>query len=109
MAIITNLNEKKYMTTDPHYKELILRALEYHFPGSKVYLFGSRARGTNRPGADIDVAVDTGKPINFGEISRARVTLEHLPIPVNMDLVDLNSIPQEFKETILQEGISWKK
>lgn len=95
-------------SVNPHYKELILRAMEYHFPGAKVYLFGSRARRTHASGADIDLAVDTRKSIPFGEMSRARVTLEHLPIPVNLDLVDLHSIPQEFKETILQEGVLWK-
>lgn len=103
------LKEKNMVNNiNPDYKELILHALNYHFPGAKVYLFGSRARGTNLSGADIDVAVDAGQPISFGEMERARVTLEHLPIPVNMDLVDLHSIPPEFKQTILQEGIAWK-
>lgn len=102
------MNVTQSESVNPRYKELILRALEYHFPGAKVYLFGSRARRTHASGADIDVAVDAGKPIEFGEMARARVTLEHLPVPVNMDLVDLHSIPKEFKDTILQEGILWK-
>ncbi len=89
-------------------KNMILRALEYHFPGSKVYLFGSRARGTNRPGADIDLAIDIGSKADPHELNRARVTLEHLPIPFNVDIVDLHAVPQLLKDTILEEGIVWK-
>lgn len=93
---------------NPRYKELILRAMEYHFPGAAVYLFGSRARGTNKEGADIDIAVDGGTELDLHEISRARVTLNNLPFALKVDLVDMNYIPQELKELILKEGIKWK-
>jgi len=93
---------------NPDYKTMIMRAMDYHFPSAKIYLFGSRARGTNKPGADIDIAVDCGKQIAFGEMERARVTLEHLVIPVFIDLVDMHAIPDEFRKTIQEEGIEWK-
>lgn len=93
---------------NPKYKELILRAMEYHFPGAAVYLFGSRARGDNKEGADIDIAVDGDKELDLHEISRARVTLNNLPFALKVDLVDMNDIPQELKELILKEGIKWK-
>ncbi len=93
---------------NPKYKELILRAMEYHFPGAAVYLFGSSARGTNKEGADIDIAVDGGKELDLHEMSRARVTLNNLPFALEVDLVDMNDIPQELKELILKEGVKWK-
>lgn len=93
---------------NPEYKILIMRAMQYHFPSAKIYLFGSRARGTNNPGADIDIAVDTGMRIAFEEMERARITLEHLSIPVFIDLVDMCTIPEEFKKTIKEEGVEWK-
>ncbi len=92
---------------NPEYKVLIMRAMQYHFPSAKIYLFGSRARGTSNPGADIDIAVNAGMQIDFGEMERARVTLEHLSIPVFIDLVDMQTIPEEFKKTIQKEGIEW--
>lgn len=101
------MTEKKE-NLDPRYKNEILRALEYHFPGAKVILFGSRAQGTNQPGADIDIAIDAGKKIELGELVRARLTLENTIIPFNMDLVDLNRVPQELRDTILSKGIVWK-
>lgn len=98
----------KAETINPKYKDMILRAMEYHFPKAKIYLFGSRARGDNKPGSDIDLAVDTGERISTQEIWRARNTLENLLISLSIDLVDMNAIPSELKELILKEGIEWK-
>lgn len=93
---------------DPRYKKAVIRALEYHFPHAQIILFGSRAKGLSKPGADIDIAIDIGKPLKLRELSRAKVTLENLFIPLEVDLVDLNSIPEELKSAIKQEGILWK-
>lgn len=93
---------------NPHYQEQILRALEYHFPEAKVILFGSRARKTHAQGADVDIAVDCGNKIPIREITRARITLENLPISLTVDLVDFHNIPKILQETILNEGVLWK-
>ena len=91
------------------YKQLILEAMLYHFPRARVILFGSRARGDNKDVSDVDLAIDNeGKVIAFSEMSRARVTLEHLPIALTVDLVDFNLIPQLLKEEITREGKVWK-
>ncbi len=90
------------------YKNLILKAIAYHYPNAKVILFGSRARGTNRPGSDVDLALDINEPIKLSEMARIRVTLSNLPIALTMDIVDMNNIPNELKEIIAHEGIVWK-
>ena len=90
------------------YKNLILKAIAYHFPEAKVIIFGSRARGTNRPGSDVDLAIDIGAPIKLSEMARTRVTLTNLPIALEMDIVDMHNIPDELKQIILREGIVWK-
>lgn len=90
------------------YKNLILKAIAYHFEHAKLILFGSRARGTNRPGSDIDLAIDTGQPIKLREMSRIRITLANLPISLEMDIVDMNNISDELKQIILREGVEWK-
>ena len=90
------------------YKNLILKAIAYHFPEAKVILFGSRARGTNKSGSDIDLALDIGEPIKLREMARTRVTLENLPISLEIDIVDAHNIPDKLKEIIAHEGIVWK-
>lgn len=89
-------------------KDLIIRVLEALFPSVKIYLFGSRAKGTNRPASDIDLAIDIGRQLTFLELARAKEVLQGLYIPEKIDVVDMHAIAQEFKETILKEGIVWK-
>lgn len=93
---------------EERYKEKLLRALDYHFPGARIYLFGSRATGSAKPTADIDIAVDMGEEIDYLEIDRAWRTIDGLNIPYKVDLVDLQSVPEKMKQDILSEGILWK-
>lgn len=89
-------------------KEKIIRLLDALYPGVKIYLFGSRARGTNRPSSDIDLAIDTGNPLDFLEVTKAKNILEALNIPEKIDVVDFQSVPEDLKKIILSEGILWK-
>ena len=93
---------------NPHYKELILKAIAYHYPHAKVILFGSRARGDNSVGADIDLAIDIGTIIRLPEMARMRITLDNLPCALEIDIVDMHNIPIELKEIIQREGVVWK-
>lgn len=92
----------------PEYKQWIMKAIDYHFPTAKVILFGSRARGTNSPSADVDLAIDLGHPIKLHEMARARITLENIPLSLEFDIVDMHNIPVELKEIIIREGIVWR-
>lgn len=90
-------------------QKTIVRLLDALFPGVKVYLFGSRARGTNRLASDIDLALDVGRQLSFLEVAQARTVLESLRIPEKIDVVDIYSVPEELKETILKEGVEWQQ
>lgn len=94
---------------EERYKEKLLRALDYHFPKAIVYLFGSRATGSAKIGADIDIAVDVGKKVHYRDLDKARrTTIDDLNIPYEVDLVDLHAIPENMKQNILKSGIIWK-
>jgi len=89
-------------------KETVIRLLDALYPGVKIYLFGSRARGTAKEFSDIDLTIDTGKKLNFLEIAKARNVLEALNIPQTIDVVDMHSVPETLRMIILKEGILWK-
>ena len=89
-------------------KEVIIRLLEALHPGVKVYMFGSRARGTHAEAADIDLALDIGRKMTIDERAVARSVLEGLYLPWKIDIADLRSVPDYLKETIAREGIVWK-
>jgi predicted nucleotidyltransferase len=73
-----------------------------------VYLFGSRATGTNNPVSDFDIAIETADDIS-GELSLAREHLEESNIPYIVDLVDLQATSSEFASKVQQEGfVLWR-
>jgi uncharacterized protein len=90
------------------YKAQLIKAVEYHYPDAKIYLFGSWATGKNRPGSDIDLAIDAGEKMNFYEKDRLDVTIDNLDIPRRVDVIDLCNIKEDFKARIMQEAIAWK-
>jgi uncharacterized protein len=91
------------------YRNILLDIILKYLPQCKVYLFGSRARGTNKPGADIDLALDCSAPIDFRIILKIYNDIEATNIPLSVDLVDLYSASDLLKSEVKKEGILWKK
>ncbi len=90
-------------------KELIIRMLSALLPGVKIYLFGSRARGTHKDISDIDLALDMGRQMDLSEIAQAQNVLEAVNVLHKVDVVDLRRVPEKLKSNILKEGIPWKE
>ncbi len=88
-------------------KELIIRMLNGLLPGVKIYLFGSRAKGTYKDVSDIDLALDMGRKLDLSEIAQAQNVLEAVNILRKVDIVDLQSASEKLKNSILKEGILW--
>ncbi len=72
---------------------------------ARVWLFGSRARGTARRTSDIDIAVDG--PIPIGLLSHVREALEESNVPVRVDVIDLRDADAGFRARVLEEGVLW--
>lgn len=73
----------------------------------KLYLFGSFARGEDRPSSDIDVAIDAGNPLPLIQLEEIRTRLENSTIPFVVDVVDLNRVSKRMREQIEMEAIRW--
>lgn len=78
------------------------------FPKAKIYLFGSFARGDDKRGSDIDIAIDNKTALPLVEHQQVRNMIECLNLIQNVDVVDFQSIPEELKKNILKQGIVWK-
>jgi predicted nucleotidyltransferase len=103
-------------TNDPLYakhgirtehQQLIIKFLAALFPKARIYLFGSRARGTYSVGSDIDIAIDNGQKIPLPELWRAKSILNDINTPQNVDVIDYHRIPASMLEEIQKEGILW--
>lgn len=78
----------------------IIKKLKEFFPNTKLYMFGSRVKGTNYKYSDIDIAVLDKKEIPVDIIAKISNEFENSLIPYEIDIVDLNSISETFKTKI---------
>lgn len=73
----------------------------------KVFLFGSRAKGTARSRSDIDIALLSDQPLPLLLISQLKEKIEESTIPYQVDVVDLNAVSPTFRKKVLTEGKPW--
>lgn len=73
---------------------LILSVINKFEEIEKALIFGSRSRGTNKPGSDIDVAL-VGDKLNSLLINRVSSALDDLPLPFLFDMINYNEIKNE--------------
>ncbi len=74
---------------------------------ARVYLFGSWARGEAWRGSDIDVAVDSDRPLPPGLLARIHDALDESGVLHPVDLVDLAQAAPALRERVRAEGVPW--
>jgi len=77
-------------------------------PDAKIYLYGSRARGTNNEWSDIDLALDAGNPLPFELVGELASIFEASSIIYKIDVVDLYGVSKAMREAILKDKVIWK-
>ena len=68
-------------------------------------LFGSRARGTQKDGADYDIAIDTGSKVSFSTMLKIWGDIDDSNIPVHVDVVDIHDVDSIFLEELTKDAI----
>ena len=81
--------------------------IQKHLPNAKIILYGSRARQTNAPGADIDIALDMGKKIDRSIIIAIKDDLEESALPILFDVVDYHAVSEHMRNEIKRDGKVW--
>jgi len=89
------------------YKRKIIALIHALVPEVEIYLFGSRARGTEKPTSDIDLALKGEKQIDFYVLGEIKEVLLATDIPYKIDIVDVNNVSEELRAVIAREGILW--
>lgn len=80
-------------------KNILLKKFECEV----IVLFGSYARNTQNEESDIDIAIKSNREISKKEIFETRLELEEV-IKNDIDLINLDSINDDFKYEILMNG-----
>lgn len=73
----------------------------------RVFLFGSRARGTARSGSDLDIGLLPRNPLPATLLAELRDALEESSIPYAVDVVDLSRVDASFRDKVIAEGQPW--
>ncbi len=82
------------MNLEPELIPLIRTCIKKILPNAKIFIFGSRAKKTNRQFSDIDIAVKDQK-INPATLAKIRFELEESALPHKFDLVNYDEIDAE--------------
>ena len=69
----------------------------------QVYVFGSRAKGTQRPFSDLDICLKSD--ISDYEYELLKQKFEESDLPFTVDIIQYNKIDNSFKKRIDQELI----
>ena|SRR5580704_15630024 len=93
---------------DKENREKIVALITALAPNAKIYLFGSRARGTNSEWSDIDLALDAGKELPSRIPGELKDIIQASDIPYKVDIVDLYRVSDDMKKAILKEKVVWK-
>lgn len=85
-----------------HVKEIVGKYLS----GKKtIFLFGSRAMGSNAEHSDYDFGVDAGDKIPLELMCKMKDELERLPTLYRIDLVDFQRVSAAFYEFAKRNAI----
>ena len=74
---------------------------------AKVYVFGSRVKGTARRGSDLDLAFDLGRPLTRQEAFELAEAFEESDLPIMVDVVDLHRITPTFRAIVESEMVEF--
>ncbi len=68
----------------------------------QLFLFGSRAKDIHDDKSDIDVGIISKSRITGRQFLSIQEKLENIPTLLKIDIVDFNSVTDDFKQTALQ-------
>jgi predicted nucleotidyltransferase len=83
--------------------KIICEALKKHPNVKEAILFGSRAKGTQKPGSDIDIALK-GKNLKETILQLSIYLNQESLLPYNFDIIDYHTIDEKLIEHIDRVG-----
>lgn len=87
------------------YLVIVENILKQFLPDYTVWAFGSRVAGTARKYSDLDLAVISDVPLDFGLMGMVRDAFSESDLPIKVDVVDWADLSGEFREIIKRNYI----
>jgi type I restriction enzyme S subunit len=83
----------------PNQKKIILQLLDHYIPNTKVWIYGSRVKGTARKNSDLDMVAFSNKKQNL-QIDHLREAFDESDLPFRVDLFNWDDVPEQFHQNI---------
>ena len=80
-------------------RRTVLALLERHLPGTKAWVYGSRAKWTSTPQSDLDLVVFS-KPEQRRQVGDLREAFDESNLPFRVDLFVWSDVPRSFRQQI---------
>ena len=81
------------MNLEKEFIFLIKNCVKKYLPEAQIFIFGSRAKKTNRQFSDIDIAIRSTK-INSTALAKIRFELEESALPYKVDIVNYDELAE---------------
>ena len=75
---------------------------EYVPSDCKIYIFGSWAKGNALETSDIDIGILGKEKVKWSSMAKILEKTENIPTLRSIDVVDLNSVGEDFKNNVLK-------
>ncbi|NLI10654.1 MAG: nucleotidyltransferase domain-containing protein [Elusimicrobia bacterium] len=82
-----------------------VKIILHHTPNAKIFLFGSRANGNFTENSDADIAIKSDSKIDLETLAKIKMDLEELDINFKIDIIDYNSLSENFRKIIDKSSI----
>lgn len=91
----------KAIDLSPPEQAIVRDILRAHLPpGTRAWVFGSRATATARRYSDLDLALEADKPLGLDTVGDLMEALSESDLPYKVDVIDLRSINAAFRALI---------
>jgi predicted nucleotidyltransferase len=87
-------------------RRMSVEIVRRHLPDAayKIFLFGSRARGTAHERSDIDIGIDGPRPVPYEILATIMDEVGESPTLYSVDVVDLKRAPARFRAVALERA-----
>lgn len=85
------------------HSDIVLDLLKRHIPAARVYVFGSRVKGSARLSSDLDLAIDSDEPLAPIDLAELEVDFSDSELPFFVDVIEFNKVSPDFQERVQEE------
>lgn len=91
---------KRPIQLSPSQRQQVLDILGARLPAPVAFAFGSRARGSARPGSDLDLLIDLGQPLDELLLAQLEQDFSDADLPFRVQVCDGARLEPSFRSRI---------